>query len=124
MDFRKFLKIAEWSEVKDGETIIENGAKVDTLHVLHEGEAQVLTDAKEGATKLGEGDFVGEFSFVTGNEAKGTVRAISEAKLLSWRFEKLRRLFSKSPALEASFQAVVGANLVRKIVEGKEDRRN
>jgi hypothetical protein len=118
VDFMKFLKIANWTDVPAGKRVIENDSAVEELHVIHRGHMRV-DQADGNSVELGSGAFLGEFAFITGSRATGDVSAAEESRLLSWRFNDLRKLFGKNPALEAAFQGVVGANLVRKIVAGK-----
>ena len=65
--------------------------------------------------ELGEGRFIGEMSFITGEAPTADVVALDAVKYVSWPKKELTKFLADHPTLRAAWQAVLGADLVNKL---------
>jgi CRP-like cAMP-binding protein len=99
---------AEWGHeqrVAAGETVVERWEGAREFFVIVEGEAEVWVDGAR-ARRLGSGDFFGELAALDWGGGYGYVRtatvvATRDLRLLALEPERLARLMSEAPALEA-----------------------
>jgi CRP-like cAMP-binding protein len=89
----------------------EAGAKVVTvndygtaIYFIEEGEAEVLTDGREGTQLLGPGDTFGEIALVLTGERTATVVARTPMRLLSLAGHDFECIRSRVPGLERSLR--------------------
>lgn len=70
----------------DGEAIVRQGERGETMYIIQEGRAEVLIE-KDGdehrINVLGPGDFFGEMSILEPMTRSATVRTIGEARVLA-----------------------------------------
>ena len=73
------------------------------MYLIARGEVKVFTRGKDGATvylaKLGEGDFFGEVSVLTGKPRTATITASQRTELLRLDKEKLDNALAKYPGI-------------------------
>lgn len=109
--FRRFLKLA--TRIEGQQTLTVDAEPVERLYFLHHGHARII---KHGADAvIGPDTFVGEIAFVTGNPASATVELEPGGQALAWRFEDLKKLFDRRPALKTALVAHLNIDLVRKV---------
>lgn len=94
--------------------LIEEHAKVDVLMLLRSGSVTVERSGQFIST-LGPGQLVGEMSFVTGNTAAGTVRAVGAVQVRAWPQSQLRALELLNPSAHSAIQQAIGRSLTRKV---------
>lgn len=87
----------------EGSVIISEGAPGTSMYVITSGEVKVYTRGTGGATvylaKLGEGDFFGEVSVLTGKPRTATITASQRTELLRLDKEKLDNALSTYPGI-------------------------
>jgi tetratricopeptide (TPR) repeat protein len=87
----------------EGSVIIGEGQPGASMYVIANGEVKVFTHGPGGTTlylaKLGEGDFFGEVSMLTGKPRTATITASQRTELLRLDKEKLDNALAKYPGI-------------------------
>jgi hypothetical protein len=87
----------------EGSVIISEGQPGASMYVIANGEVKVFTNGPGGATvylaKLGEGDFFGEVSMLTGKPRTATITASQRTELLRLDKEKLDNALATYPGI-------------------------
>lgn len=112
-EFVKLLAIGRWEEAKPDACIVQRAHALDRLMVIASGRTAVRLG--ERVVELGEGRFVGEMSFITGDAPTADVVAVDAVRYVSWPKKELNAFLADHPALRAAWQAVLGADLVSKL---------
>lgn len=88
-------------EFGDGDIIITEGEQGSSLYVVVAGEVKVFTRGPSGASiplaSLGEGEFFGEVSILTGKPRTATITATRPSELLRLDKEKLDAVIERHP---------------------------
>jgi Popeye-like protein len=119
-EFLKLLEIARWEEASDGQIIVRKGEDIDRMMMIHSGSASIRCNERKVA-ELRPGQFVGEMSFITGDETCAEVVALEALRYVSWSKDSLRCLLEQRPQLKVAVQYAIGVDLVGKLKarEGK-----
>jgi hypothetical protein len=112
-EFVQLLALGRWEEATPETRIVERAQSLDRLMVIASGRTAVRVG--ERVVELGEGQFVGEMSFITGEPPTADVVAIDPIRYVAWPKTELRTFLADHPALRAAWQAVLGADLVGKL---------
>ena len=87
----------------EGSVIISEGEPGSSMYVIASGAVKVYTRGNSGATvylaNLGEGDFFGEVSVLTGKPRTATITASQRSELLRLDKEKLDNALAKYPGI-------------------------
>ncbi len=90
-------------ELKGGEYLIEEGATDDTLHVIVEGNLEVVKrTAANGTASIAvvrEGHLTGELSFIDGSVHTVGLRVLCDSKVISLRRKDFEGAIDKHPQL-------------------------
>jgi hypothetical protein len=113
-EFVRLLSLGKWEDRKADEKIVVSGEALDRIMVICDGKAVVRRDGKT-LVELGEGRFVGEMSFLTGQTPGADVHTVTNTKLVTWPHDDLRRFLETNTELRASMQQVIGTDLVAKL---------
>lgn len=93
----------ELEQHDEGNVIITEGQPGTSMYVIASGEVKVFTTGKDNKTvylaKLGEGDFFGEVSVLTGKPRTATITASQPTALLRLDKEKLDNALAKYPGI-------------------------
>ena len=93
----KLLSVAKQETLQRGAKLVAKGSESSDLILIEEGYAEVITSGSE-IIRLGNGDFVGEMSFMTGLPPITDVIADSTVKFYRWSKPELCLLYtSPSP---------------------------
>jgi cAMP-dependent protein kinase regulator len=88
---------------EEGSVIIGEGQPGSSMYVIANGEVKVFTNGPGGTTlylaKLGEGDFFGEVSMLTGKPRTATITASQRTELLRLDKEKLDNALATYPGI-------------------------
>ena len=114
VEFMKVLRVAHWAEQPPGIELIREGLAVESLLLIFSGEVEVAIGGRIVAT-LRDGRFLGEMSYVSGGAASATVRTTERTRLVVWPKDELQKLFARNPSLRFAFQAVLTADLSKKL---------
>ncbi|HEY5242764.1 MAG TPA: cyclic nucleotide-binding domain-containing protein [Polyangiaceae bacterium] len=112
-EFLKLLALGRWEEAAPETRIVEKARGLDRLMVIASGRTAVKV--ADRVVELGEGRFVGEMSFITGEAPTVDVVAIDAIRYVSWPKTELKTFLAQHPQLRAAWQAVLGADLVNKL---------
>ena len=110
----KIFKLAKWSKASKGDTLVQQNTVLDSLLLINKGEASVHI-REDIAAHLGEGHFVGEMSYITGEKTSATVLADSDLEYLEWTTKNLEPLLVKHPDLRIALNAIIGVDLAGKL---------
>ncbi len=111
----KLLRMADRKSVPENTEMITQGASVDELSLIVEGEV-VVAENSNGVDRLGEGSFLGTIAFLSQGgsfSAPVSVRSSAPTTVLTWSFSKLNSEFSRSSALQVAFEACLGMEVAR-----------
>ena len=94
----------ELEQHEEGSVIISEGEPGTSMYIITSGEVKVYTRGSgQGGSvylaKLGEGDFFGEVSVLTGKPRTATITAATPTELLRLDKEKLDTALSKHPGV-------------------------
>jgi len=93
----------ELEQHEEGSVIISEGEPGSAMYVIARGEVKVFTRSAGGSTvylaRLGEGDFFGEVSVLTGKPRTATITASQPTELLRLDKEKLDNALAKYPRI-------------------------
>lgn len=56
-------------------------------------------------------------SFIGGNHASATVRALTPTRYVAWQQPALRALLARNPAMSSAMRSVFSVELTRKLIE-------
>lgn len=113
-EFDRLLGVSTWSTAASQEGIVPQGVHIDRLMAIASGRVSVRVDEREVA-RLGEGEFVGEMSFLTGNLTSASVAALEPTRYVTWTRSDLQGLLEDSPMLALKVQQILGADVVEKL---------
>lgn len=74
----QFLKIAKWQEMNAGDIVLDEGDVGMPFFIIVTGEVTVYKGAHK-LTTLDQGDFFGEFAYLSGEEPYRTARVVAES---------------------------------------------
>lgn len=117
VEFAKLIRIGSWAEAAPGATLTRQGEPVPTVMVIQNGHLAVEIDG-EAVNTLKDGAIVGEMSFIGGQAATATVRAITPTRYIAWPQPALRALLARNPAMLSAMRSVFSAELTRKLLQG------
>ena len=113
-EFLRLLAVGGFTDHGAGDVLVTAGVGPGRVMVIVEGEADVRLDGRSVAA-LGPGRFVGEMSFLTGELPGAEVRARAPLRVAAWPTDALRRFLEGNPDLRATWQLVIGTDLVQKL---------
>lgn len=124
LEFMKLNKICQWKTAEPGETLVNQGQKMDALMLIYNGccDVQVNDENKSDSStvaSLKDGQFVGEMSFLTEKNATATVVVKHPTEYLVWNQDELKSLMSRSPSLLFSLQKAMGTQLTDALKSGR-----
>jgi cAMP-dependent protein kinase regulator len=96
------IKEMEGESHEEGSVIINEGDPGTSMYLIASGEVKVYTRGTGGTVylaKLGEGDFFGEVSMLTGKPRTATITASQRTELLRLDKEKLDNALAKHPGI-------------------------
>ena len=102
-DLKAFASVMELESHDEGSVILVEGEPGESMYVIASGEVRVYTSAGAGRpvylAKLGEGDFFGEVSVLTGRPRTATITAAQRTDVLRIDKVKLEPLLKKHPII-------------------------
>lgn len=104
--------------LKLGEEIIKEGARIDHLYVLRSGSASVELEgrtSREVIALLGEGDVVGEMAFLGDSTATAAVVAKDDVEVDAIWADDLRELINVFPGFGTRFYRSLAVMLAERL---------
>lgn len=112
-DFRKLMLAAKRVKREAGYRLTDEGAPVDTLYYIVDGDVAV--------EKFGErflipkGVFIGEVAYLTGNLASAKTSLESDSDVLEWDVAMLKQIATRDPKFRLAMDAMISMDLAGKI---------
>ncbi len=110
----ELLDQGQWLSAPAGATLVAEGERPKGIYYIKEGKADVYINNKWVAN-LRENQFVGEISFLTGEDASATVRAKTPLRYLHWKTAELKHLIRERPNLAEALYASFSIDLICKL---------
>ena len=110
----KLLKAADWRDVNPGDVITRQDAPVDALYFVLHGRSKVEVDGKIVA-QLGEGAFIGEIAYLTGNAATAKVTAEDKGRMLAFSRVRIAKVTAGDKQIRGILFQVLGRDLAQKM---------
>jgi len=114
----KLLHLAHWKDARPGTVLIEQDTEIDELLLLYEGAVEISNDGMRLAD-VGEGEFLGEMSFLTRGKTSADAIASTNIRYLSWPREELSAYLGDNPEMQTAMYSLIGINLVEKLADMK-----
>lgn len=89
--------------VAPGETIIREGAVIESLFIIIDGKLEVVVGDNWRIAELSVGDIVGEMSLIEKRPPSASVRTLEKTKLLAVSQATVRRRLETDPPFAARF---------------------
>lgn len=116
LQYRRLLNIGKWQTLPEETTIVEQNSSIDSLIVIYEGLAKVEVDG-EIVSYSRNGSFVGEMSFLTGNNTTASVTTLVPTHIFSWGKSTLKGLIDKDHDLQMAMNSVFSSDLLVKLTK-------
>ena len=124
------VKEMDLEEHEEGNVVITEGQPGSSMYVIARGEVKVYTLGADGASvylaKLGEGDFFGEVSVLTGKPRTATITASQPTQLLRLDKSKLDTTLARFPGIRKvldDFYKKRAEHTVEAMIENMKKRR-
>lgn len=112
---------------KAGETVIDEGAEGDSLLLIRSGRVEARKrldgDNYKLLKEIGEGEFMGEMSFLNNSARSADIVAIEDAQILELKKADLDKLVEEYPAMGVKFYRCVAEELSQKLARNNDDLR-
>jgi hypothetical protein len=106
----QLLKLAKWEDKDTDEILEKEGEAQDRLSVIFSGRGEIRLRDKL-VSEIGEGQFVGKFTFMTDEIAPVSVVALEPIRQVSWHKEELRKFLKNKAELLAALELILGIDL-------------
>ncbi len=110
----KLFGLAKWRKAKQGETLVQQNSVLDSLMLINRGSASVHIGDRQIA-QIGEGHFMGEMSYITGEKTSASVVVDNDMEYVYWETNTLEPFLAKHPDLRTAFNAIIGVDLAGKL---------
>lgn len=124
------IKEMDLEEHEEGNVVITEGQPGSSMYVIARGEVKVYTRGPDGASiylaKLGEGDFFGEVSVLSGKPRTATINASQPTQLLRLDKSKLDTALARFPGIRKvldDFYKKRAEHTVEAMIENMKKRR-
>jgi hypothetical protein len=98
--------------IEAGTCLVEHDRMMARLSVIASGKADVRLDGEKIA-ELGDGQFVGQIAYITGEKDPVSIIAKGSIRIISWSRVKLETFFKDRPDVELQLRHSRGAGLTR-----------
>ncbi|MEM1058882.1 MAG: cyclic nucleotide-binding domain-containing protein [Verrucomicrobiota bacterium] len=117
-EFMRLLATAQWHDAEPGRVLLEEGQPGTGVKLITGGRVDVEIDGQKVA-ELGEGTFVGEMSYLSGEAASADVKVTAPMRYLEWNNEKLTKTLERNPTLKFAFHSLLTTDLTKKLLKPK-----
>jgi len=116
----RLLDIAESDTADPGETLIRQGEPAGRLVLVLDGAVKVANETRVRA-HLGQGQFAGEMSLISGRPTSAHAVATAPTRYLAWNAAKLASLWRRHPRLKGLFESTLSLDMVHKLAESGQE---
>ena len=113
-ELKQLVALGKWEEAGEGKRLVEQHASLDRVLVLAKGAVAIKVDGRT-VSKLGEGSFIGEMSFLTGRPTTAAVDTVQPVRYLAWPKQQLEAFLKKNTDLRSALQLLISKDLVTKL---------
>ena len=100
------------SRYSAGDVIVRAGGPADKFHIVDEGEVELIPqDSEQPPVALGPGRFYGEMAILRDEPRSGTLRARTDATILTMERDEFRDMVAQSLGTTADFNQLVTSRL-------------
>lgn len=108
LEYLKLIDLMEIRTFQPGEIVVREGTPGDSMFIICNGDVSVVTKDKSGKdvqlADLGEGDFFGEVSLLTGRPRTATIYAISYTEVLELKRVSLPEIEDNFPKIREKLE--------------------
>ena len=116
---RRLRDVLQWRDIAAGDVLMQQGDKVPPLIYIAQGSAAIMHDgAPIGA--CGPGDFLGEMSVISGEQASATVTAKEVMRIASFDRASLGEMVRHVPELGRAIDGALNRSLAGKLLRMNE----
>lgn len=113
---KQILSRAHWRAAATDEVIVEDNVDLQELILIEAGHVIVDVDGTQVA-RLGPGQFVGEFSFLTNGRTSARCIADSPVRYAVWSRGDFEKMVTRYPEANLAIYSVLGIDLVQKLMQ-------
>ena len=114
-EFKHLMDHGSLEELKPEVGLVTRDTHLEKLMLVVEGQAEVVLKNGDEVDILA-GGFIGEQSFITGENTSADVSTGSEAaKILSWNSDSLRKYLDKKPHLKETLELILTSDVIHKL---------
>ncbi len=113
-EFMRLLAAAEWHDAMPGQVLLEQDKAGTGVKLITRGRVDIVIGGNKVA-ELGEGAFIGEMSYLSGDAATANVEVSAPMRYLEWNNEKLTETLERNPALKFAFHSLLTSDLAKKL---------
>ena len=116
-EFKNMLKFGNIIKHKKDTPLklVNKNSEFQNLAFIVQGGASITIDKEVEVAKLNKGDWISEFSFITGDKTSANVVS-NDIYALSWSKTTLEKLKDKKPELFEKLNALIAKNLCEKLI--------
>jgi len=116
-EFKNMLKFGNIIKHKKDTPLklVNKNSEFQNLAFIVQGGASITIDKEVEVAKLNKGDWISEFSFITGDKTSANVIS-NEIFAISWSKPTLEKLKIKKPELFEKLNSIIARNLCEKLI--------
>ncbi len=114
-EFKHLIEHGSIEELQPDVVLVNRDTHLEKLMLVVEGQAEVVL--KNGdEVDIPAGGFIGEQSFITGENTSADVSTGKEAAtILSWNSDSLRKYLEKKPHLKETLELILTSDVIHKL---------
>ena len=119
-EFKHLIDHGSIDEYQPGVGLVTRDTHLEKLMLVVEGQAEVVLNNGD-QVDITAGGFIGEQSFITGENTSADVATGREAaKILSWNSDSLRKYLEKKPHLKETLELILTSDVIHKLRDMEE----
>ena len=119
-EFKHLIDHGSLDELQPDVGLVTRDTHLEKLMLVVEGQAEVVLKNGDEVDILA-GGFIGEQSFITGENTSADVATGKEAaKILSWNSDSLRKYLEKKPHLKETLELILTSDVIHKLRDMEE----
>ena len=119
-EFKHLIDHGSLEELKPDVGLVTRDTHLEKLMLVVEGQAEVVLKNGDEVDILA-GGFIGEQSFITGENTSADVATGREAaKILSWNSDSLRKYLENKPHLKETLELILTSDVIHKLRDMEE----
>lgn len=119
-DMQKLGGMLQRTKFHPGDTVLDEGSPNRALHILASGRLRVVREVQGREVALCDltaGQSFGELSIIEDGVASATLKAVTDAEVLSVPMHELATFLRQNPAAGAKFWRAIALDLRRRLIQ-------